>query len=82
MALELVYTFPAIPLCPDSELLPPQVCSIEFDRKDIPMNKVVATTLEAKLSVYDLRTQHPTKGFASLTEKVARCYEGISCLCC
>ena len=35
------------------------------------MNKLVATTLESKFSVYDLRTQHPTKGFAALTEKVS-----------
>lgn len=42
------------------------VCGIEFDRKDIKMNKLVATTLEGKLSVYDLRTLHPVKGFSSL----------------
>lgn len=34
------------------------------------MNKLVATSLESKFYVYDMRTQHPTKGFASLTEKV------------
>lgn len=45
------------------------VCGIEFDRKDIPMNKLVATTLEGKFKVFDLRHQHPKKGFASLTEK-------------
>ncbi|KAJ8308531.1 hypothetical protein KUTeg_013405 [Tegillarca granosa] len=45
------------------------VCGLEFDRKDISMNKLVATTLESKFFVYDMRTQHPTKGFASLTEK-------------
>ena len=47
-----------------------QVCYMEFDRKDIPMNKMVVTSLESKFNVFDLRTQHPTKGFASLTEKV------------
>ena len=47
-----------------------QVCYLEFDRKDIPMNKMVVTSLESKFNVFDLRTQHPTKGFASLTEKV------------
>lgn len=46
------------------------VCSIEFDRKDIPMNKLVATTLESKFYLFDLKTQHPKKGFAYLTEKV------------
>ena len=45
------------------------VCSLEFDRKDIDMNKLVATTLESKFHVYDLRTQHPKNGFASTTEK-------------
>ena len=47
-----------------------QVCSVQFDRKDIPMNKMVATTLESKFHVYDLRTHHPQKGFTSLAEKV------------
>ncbi|KAH9507210.1 WD repeat-containing protein 92 [Bulinus truncatus] len=45
------------------------VCCLEFDRKDIPMNKLVATTLESKFHVFDMRTQHPSKGFASLTER-------------
>ncbi|XP_033620322.1 WD repeat-containing protein 92 isoform X2 [Fukomys damarensis] len=45
------------------------VCSLEFDRKDISMNKLVATSLEGKFHVFDMRTQHPTKGFASVSEK-------------
>ncbi|XP_066599215.1 dynein axonemal assembly factor 10 [Prorops nasuta] len=45
------------------------ICSLEFDRKDIPMNKLVATTLESKLYLFDLKTQHPKKGFAYLSEK-------------
>jgi WD40 repeat protein len=44
------------------------ICSMEFDRRDIPMNKLVVAGLESKFTVYDMRTQHPTKGFASLTE--------------
>ena len=44
---------------------------MEFDRKDIQGNKLVVTTLESQFHVYDLRTQHPTKGFASLCEKVS-----------
>jgi len=48
------------------------VCGLEFDRKDIAMNKMVATTLEAKFYVFDVRTQHPKKGFAHLTEKVSQ----------
>ena len=34
------------------------------------MNKLVATTLESKFHVFDVRTLHPQKGFASLSEKV------------
>ncbi|KAM7354781.1 dynein axonemal assembly factor 10 [Cochliomyia hominivorax] len=47
------------------------VCGIEFDRKDIPMNKMVVTTLEGGLLVYDMRTQHPSKGFTCLEERNA-----------
>lgn len=47
------------------------ICCVEFDRCDIPMNKLAVTTLEGGLHVYDLRTQHPTKGFASVSEKDA-----------
>lgn len=43
---------------------------MEFDRKDINVNKLVATSLEGKFHVFDMRTQHPTKGFASVSEKV------------
>lgn len=46
------------------------VCGLEFDRSDIPMNKLVASTLESKFYLFDLRTQHPKKGFAYLVEKV------------
>lgn len=47
------------------------VCSIEFDRKDIKLNKMVVTTLEGGLHVYDLRTLHSTKGYACVSEKDA-----------
>ncbi len=46
------------------------VCCLEFDRKDIIMNKLIATTLESKIHVYDMRTQNDANGgFASVTEK-------------
>ena len=32
------------------------VCGVEFDRKDIIMNKLVATTLEGNFHVFDVRT--------------------------
>lgn len=45
---------------------------MEFDRKDIDMNKLVATTLESKIHVFDMKTQNEKKGFASVVEKVTR----------
>jgi len=45
------------------------VCGLQFDRKDIEMNKLVVTTLESKFRVYDMRTEHPTEGFAFLSER-------------
>jgi len=45
------------------------VCGLQFDRKDIEMNKLVTTTLESKFRVYDMRTEHPTEGFSFLSEK-------------
>lgn len=47
------------------------ICSLEFDRKDIEMNKLAATTLEGGLFVYDMRTQHHAKGFSYCSEKNA-----------
>ena len=46
------------------------VCGVEFDRKEIAMNKFVVTCLESQFTVYDARTQHEEKGFSSVTEKV------------
>jgi WD40 repeat protein len=48
------------------------VTSVQFDRPDIEMNKIVVTTLESKFRCYDMRTQHPTDGFASLSERAHR----------
>lgn len=45
------------------------VVNVQFDRKDIEMNKLLVTTLESKFRMYDLRTFHPEKGFACMTEK-------------
>ena len=45
------------------------VTGIEFDRKDIEANKLVVTTLESRFRLFDMRTQHPTQGFASLSER-------------
>lgn len=48
------------------------VCHLQFDRKDIRMNKLGVSTLESTLVVYDLRTYHPTEGFAGRKEKVTK----------
>jgi WD40 repeat protein len=47
------------------------VCGLQFDRKDIKMNKLACTTLEGNCHLYDLRTFHPIKGFSSMCEKVS-----------
>jgi len=44
------------------------ICYVEFDRKDIPMNKLVVTTLESKIHVFDLKTLHPDLGFTGISE--------------
>ena len=40
------------------------ICGLEFDRPDIAQNKLVATTLESKFHVFDLKTYHPERGYA------------------
>ena len=44
------------------------ICHLEFDRKDIPMNKLAATTLESNVHIFDLKTLHPDLGFTGLSE--------------
>jgi len=44
------------------------ICSVQFDRKDIEMNKLVVTTLESKFRVYDMRTEHPVQVSYSITD--------------
>jgi WD40 repeat protein len=46
------------------------VCSVRFDRPDIEMNKLLLTTLEGRVRVYDLRTFHPTVGYSHLEERM------------
>ncbi|KAL6763097.1 WD40-repeat-containing domain protein [Haematococcus lacustris] len=47
------------------------VCAVGFDRRDIQMNKFVVCCLEAQFHTFDARTQHPQKGFSSVTERVS-----------
>ena len=54
------------------------VTSIQFDRPDIEMNKIVVTTLESKFRCYDMRTQHSTDGFAFTEERAHRSTVWIS----
>eukprot|EP01083_Nonionella_stella_P016840 47000_1 len=42
------------------------VCCVEFDRKDIKLNKLVITSLESQYRVYDMKTKHISEGFAYL----------------
>eukprot|EP01034_Spumella_vulgaris_P035572 gene35572-43862_t len=52
------------------------VTNIEFDRKDIEMNKMAITTLESKFRVFDMRTQNPKSGFSCLAEKAHKSTTG------
>jgi hypothetical protein len=45
------------------------VVGLEFDRKDIEINKLLCTMLESKFRVFDMKTQHPVEGYAHRTEK-------------
>jgi WD40 repeat protein len=46
------------------------VVGLQFDRKDIEMNKLVVTSLESKFRVYDMRTFYtPDSSYAYLTEQ-------------
>ena len=44
------------------------VCGVEFDRKDIAINKLVVTTLESRFRLYDMRTYHPVHGYSFLSQ--------------
>uniref|UniRef100_A0A6U3D2A9 Uncharacterized protein n=1 Tax=Lotharella globosa TaxID=91324 RepID=A0A6U3D2A9_9EUKA len=45
------------------------IVGLQFDRKDIEMNKLVVTTLESRFRVFDMRTYHPTIQYSSLTKQ-------------
>ena len=44
------------------------VCGVDFDRKDIEMNKLVIATLESRYRLYDMRTHHPVHGYSFLSQ--------------
>jgi len=43
------------------------VCSVEFDRRNIKINKLIVSTLESRYRVYDLKTKHISEGFPFLS---------------
>lgn len=45
--------------------------TLQFDRRDIAMNKFVAACMHSRLCVYDARTQHSLHGFAGRTDALA-----------
>eukprot|EP01062_Namystynia_karyoxenos_P062815 TRINITY_DN55679_c0_g1_i1.p1 TRINITY_DN55679_c0_g1~~TRINITY_DN55679_c0_g1_i1.p1 ORF type:complete len:366 (+),score=122.41 TRINITY_DN55679_c0_g1_i1:78-1175(+) len=47
------------------------VCSLAFDRPDIEMNKLLVSTLEGRIRVYDMRTLHDTLGYAYVEQRVS-----------
>lgn len=47
------------------------ICAVEFDRRNVRLNKMAVATLEGGLLVYDLRTQHPEHGMACVAERDA-----------
>jgi len=47
------------------------VCQLAFDRQDIEMNKLIVSTLEGRIRVYDMRTLHDTLGYAFVEQRVS-----------
>ena len=41
--------------------MPTGVCSVSFDRRDIAMNKFMASGMEGQHHVFEARTQHPSE---------------------
>ena len=52
--------------------LPNGICGLAFDRKDIKMNKLLATCLEGRLHCWDLRTFHQDSGFSGFSHKIEK----------
>jgi len=46
------------------------ICSLELDCNSIPMNKLVAATLEGQMHAFDLRTFNAESGYASVKHSV------------
>ena len=46
------------------------VCHLAFDRPDIEANKLIVSSLEGRIRIYNLRTLHPTLGYAYVEQRV------------
>lgn len=44
------------------------IVGLQFDRKDIQMNKLAVSSLEHRFRIYDMRTYSQTEGYANMTE--------------
>lgn len=55
------------------------ICSLQFDRSDIEMNKLIATSLEGRIHLWDLRTFNPKSGFSRLdvVHEKATLWQGV-----
>lgn len=47
------------------------VCHLQFDRKDIAMNKLAISCLEGQLFMADMRTFHPEDGYTRKAQKLS-----------
>src|SRR5690349_16366230 len=45
------------------------IVGLEFDRRDIGLNKLLVTTLESRFRIYDLKCHHPETHYPFLVEK-------------
>lgn len=48
------------------------ICSLQFDDKYGGMDKLIATHLEGRFSIFDLKTLHPEEGYATLMERLGK----------
>lgn len=47
------------------------ICHLAFDRKDIAMNKLVASCVDGFMCAFDMRTYNPVSGFVHTAHKLA-----------
>ena len=44
------------------------ICSLEFDKREIQMDKLAVTTLDSKVIIFDMATYNPVTGYSSLID--------------